>query len=118
MRIDSDNEFDLLSDEDFEFDNCLKEIDSLCDEISRLNESNERNKSKSVTTSSIDDIDEGPSTVLVYPKEYIFNTERRIQVYNDLNFNNVYLSMVYVYYYFSFIFDSMKNSKVYTKYYH
>jgi len=117
MRIDSDNEFDLSSDDDFEFDNCLKEIDSLCEELSRLNEQDQI-LDKSKITSSIDDIDQGPFIENVYPKEYILNTERRIQVYHDLNFRNVYFSMVNIYYYLCGVVYTMKNSKIYTKHYH
>ena len=113
MRIDSEYENNLNSYQDIEFDNYLKDIDLLCNELSELHAEHQSHKK-----TSIDDIDEVPEIKIVYPREYFENPERRIIKYYDFNYIFIFLN-VYCYccFYLSII-QNMKNSKIYSKGYH
>lgn len=115
MRIDSEVDINLISEYDLEFNDCLNDIDILCNELSQLHEEEQLNK-REIT--NIDDIDEGPKIKIVYPKEYFENSDRRIVKYCDFNYMFILFAMYVYCYNYLYVIQYMKNSKIYSKCYH
>ena len=114
MRIDHDIiNIDNSFEDDIDLNDCLKDIDNLFNELGKLNYKKHETE-QMISIIDIDDIDEAKYSKIIYPKEYLYNKERRILIYNDINCIVIYLNTVYLYLYL-YVYLLGKNMYLYSR---